>query len=131
MPGMPASLALGIREAVGGSAIEVHAPVDAGRAHLLFEGRALVGRDERILGADAHEHAALDVLRILGAGGLEPRVEADDRLQVGAAAGELERHRAAEAVADRRDAAGVGVGMREEHVEAALPEAADCGRGRS
>ena len=33
----------------------------------------------------------------------EARVEADDRLQVGAAAGELERHRAAEAVADRGD----------------------------
>ena len=72
MPGMPASLAPGIREAVGRSAIEVHAPVDAGRADLVLERRALVGRDEGILGADAHEHSALDVLRILGPGGLEP-----------------------------------------------------------
>ena len=50
----------------------------------------------------------LMLLGVLGACRGEAGVEADDGLDVGAAAGQLERHRAAEAVADRRDRDRVG-----------------------
>ena len=51
----------GIGEAVTDAAIELQAPVDPGRRHLLLERRALLGRDERIRRADADQHLGLDV----------------------------------------------------------------------
>src|SRR5205085_8835703 len=59
------SAGFGIGEAVTGAAVNLQAPVDAGRPHFLLEGRALLGRDDGILHADAGEHLALDVPRVL------------------------------------------------------------------
>ncbi len=107
------------------ASVQVHAPIDAAGTHLVFERHPLLQRDERIVGADAHEDAANDVVRVLRTSGREPGVEPHDGFQIGARPGELEHHRPAEAVSDRGNAIGVGVLVREQHVEAGPTEPAD------
>ena len=57
---------LGIGEGVHCSTIGVELPVDLGAAHLLFEGRDLGRRHERIGRAVADEQLGLDVGRVGG-----------------------------------------------------------------
>src|SRR5690348_17147113 len=54
-------------------------------------------------------------------------MEPDDRLDVGTGSGDLERERATEAVSDRTDAGGVGLGAVEQHGESRKPAPADEG----
>src|SRR6266851_4099687 len=106
-----------IGETVAGAAIKLQAPVDAGGLHLLFEIEALLGRDDRIVGADVDQHLALDVFRILRPGGGEAGMEADDRLEIAAGPPELERRGAAEAVADGSQSRRVDLLLRPQDVE--------------
>ena len=52
-------------------------------------------------------------------------MEPDNRFQVRARAGELERECTAHAKADRRDAIAIGLGLGEEHVEPGEPDVAE------
>ena len=101
-----------------GSAVEVHPPVDLGGAHLVLEGQALLEGDEGIFGAHADQHPGRDIGRVLWPGGGQPGMEPDHGLEIGAAAGELEHHGPAEAVADRGDLRCVCSDLREQDVEA-------------
>src|SRR5580700_10486662 len=51
----------GLGEAMDGTPVEVHPPVDPARPHLLLKGETLLGRDDWILGTDAHEDLGDDV----------------------------------------------------------------------
>lgn len=86
------------------AAVQDELPVHAGLAHFVLERGDHLGRRGRIVRAVEHEHLGLDVLRILRIRRVEPAVEADHPGHVRAAAREFQRHRASEAVADRRDA---------------------------
>ena len=50
-----------VGEAVDRAAVEVQLPVDLAGAHLLLERMALLDRHERVVGADARQHAPDDV----------------------------------------------------------------------
>ena len=112
-----------VGEAVHCTTVQVHAPVDAARAHLQFEIGALLRRDHRVVSADAHEDSGSDGRGILGSGSAEAAVEADDGAQVGARAGELERHRAAETEADRRYSRSIDPCLAVQHLQ---PGEAKC-----
>ncbi len=90
------------------AAIADHLPVlDAGRAHLCFEGHHLVGRRQRIVGAGADQYAGL---RLAGHGrrfGREHAMKAHDGLEVRAIARQFEHDRAPEAEADGAQPAGI------------------------
>jgi dienelactone hydrolase len=53
-----------VGEAVLHAAVQVDAPIDSCRPHLLLERVALLGRDQRVVSSDAHEHRAADVARL-------------------------------------------------------------------
>ena len=69
-----------VGEAVGGAAVEDHRPVNVAGAHLLLEGQALLGRDDRVLGTDSARGflAVMFCLASFGPGGGQAEVEPDD-----------------------------------------------------
>ena len=125
---MPRRIGRRVGETVAGAAIKQQAPVEAGRLHLALEGGALLGRDDRVLGADVDQHLALDVPGGLRSRGREAGMEADDRLEVAALAAELERRRAAETVADGGQPTGIDFLLRLQHVERRRGTGHDAGR---
>ena len=106
-----------VGETVTGAAIELQPPVHTGTLHFGLEGRALLGRNDRIVGADAHQHLGLDVHRILRPCRREAGMKTDDRLHIGAAARDLQRGRAAEAVSDGGEPSGIDFLLALEDVE--------------
>src|SRR5262245_56954810 len=106
-----------VGEAVLHAAVDVHAPVDAARLHLVLEAGPSIAVDVGVLRADADQHRAGDVAGILRADGRQPGVEPDEGPEVGTAAGQLEHQGAAEAVADGGQPLRVDAGRAPEDVE--------------
>jgi hypothetical protein len=87
---------------MGDAAVDVDAPVNTRGAHLGLERQTMLQGDKGVLDANGDQHLADDVGRILGPGGVEPRVKRNHRLDIRTGAGKLQHQGAAEAVADGR-----------------------------
>jgi len=112
-----------VGEGVHRAAVDVQLPVDPAGPHLLLEGPPLSALHHRIVGPDQGQHLARDVAGVLGVHGGEARMEADDRLEVGSAAGQFQRQGAAEAEADGGQTRRVGARLGRNLSRPAVPTA--------
>ena len=108
-----------VGEPMHGAAIDIELPIGVRVVHFLDEGRHLRRRAVWIQRAVADEDPRLDPSRFCRTGSREAAVHGDDAGEIGAAPGQFENGRSAEAIPDGGDTA-VNLGLRGENVDPRL-----------
>ena len=105
---------------MSGTAIQFHLPNYLRRAQIVNKYEHFFKRRWPVLSAMQDQHAALNVARCLRCKTVERTVDRDDSGELRAGFGELDRHRAAEAVADHCEPGVIDHRIRAQHVEPRL-----------
>jgi len=93
--------------------VQMHLPIHASIAHLYLELRALLERDEGIVGADAHEDPSLDRFGVcLRRNGGKTAVKTNDSPDIRSRSRKFQTHGPAKAETNRSYASGVNLRTR-------------------